>query len=198
MVYTIVGAETLISPISERGATHQLLRLKDSMQKRGTESLHLISMLNAEKLLSLYQKGEPITITLPQSGYSYRFKIDKVKEDNQKKIFYAVNGNGVSKGRLTLSFNQDIGIGIITLPEGTFILHVYKDKGWIGKKHIQKMIDEEGILPSHRSEKKPISSSKKLQNHYLKNRTLKNVSPYEIKWMVYLSQVLADTFLSKI
>jgi hypothetical protein len=88
MVYTIVGAETLISPISERGATHQLLKLKDSMQKRGTESLHLISMLNAEKLLSLYQKGEPITITLPQSGYSYRFKIDKVKENNQKKIFY--------------------------------------------------------------------------------------------------------------
>ncbi len=201
MICTIAGADaTLFSPVVERGITDRAVRLKDAMQTRGVESLHAVSMLSAEKLLTLYKESERyITVNIPQSRHTYRFRIDQVKEGaNQKLTLHAVDENGVSKGKLILSFSQEIGIGTITLPEGTFVLHLYRDSGWIGEKRKKRMIDEKGVRPPNQHEKKEILlPSGKVQKSSIQNRTLRDAAPYEIKWMVYLSRALADTFLSK-
>jgi len=198
IILTILGADsTLFLPISERAITAKTLQLKRAMQKRGTKDLQLVSMMNAEELLALYKEDKPyITLTIPQSGHSYRFKINQINSvNNQKATLHAVNEKGVSQGRLTLSFRREIGIGTLTLPEGTFVLYVYKSKGWLGKKRQKKMIDEKGIVSPGQSKRKLISGTG--QSHLIKSRTLQNLSPYEIKWMVYLSRTLANTFLSK-
>jgi len=201
MICTVLGADvTLFSPVSERGITARTLQLKDAMQERGTKDLQFVSMMNAEELSVRYNANEPyITFTIPQNGHDYRFKIDVVKEfDRQKLMLQATSENGVSKGRLTFSFSHETGIGTITVPEGTFSMYLYKDKGWIGEKYRKKIVDEKGIYPPDRKEKKirSHSAAKEVNVSSLQKRILRTASPYEVSWMVYLSRKLANTFLS--